>query len=136
MASPPDGHERRWALIRDAVVFSAKVGIEALRDVLLIPLGLGSAALGLLLQPEDPGRYFRRVLALGERFDRYLNLFGAVGGSEPRVDALFERLETILVDQHKRGGITVGAKDAIDRTLDALQRAVPATAPRERSDRP
>jgi hypothetical protein len=40
--------ERRWLLIRDATVFTAKVSIEALRDALLIPVGLGSALLGLL----------------------------------------------------------------------------------------
>jgi len=115
--------ERRWILIRDAAAFTAKVGIEALRDVLLIPVGLGSALLGLLVRPDDPERYFRRTLALGRRFDEYLNLFGEPGGKGPQVDALFARIETVLVEQHRQGGITASAKHAIDRTLDAVQGA-------------
>jgi hypothetical protein len=107
--------ERRWLLIRDATVFTAKVSIEALRDILLIPVGLGSALLGLLFRPDDPERYFRQMLALGERFDGYLNLFGVRAGDEPRVDALFQRIEAVLTEQHRQGGITAGAKRAIDR---------------------
>lgn len=115
--------ERRWILIRDATVFTVKVGIEALRDVLLIPLGLGSALLGLLVRPDEPERYFRQMLAVGQRFDDYLNLFGTRSRRGPQVDALFERIESVLVEQHQQGGITAGAKHAIDRTLDVVQRA-------------
>jgi hypothetical protein len=125
--------KRRWILIRDATVFSVKVGIEALRDVLLIPVGLGSALLGLLVQPDDPERYFRQMLAVGKRFDEYLNLFGERTGGSPQVDALFKRIETVLVEQHRQGGITAGAKHAIDRTLDAIQRAAPSRSDRDRN---
>jgi hypothetical protein len=118
--------ERRWTLIRDATVFTAKVGIEALRDVALIPLGLGSALLGLLLRPDDPECYFRQMLSLGQRFDVYLNLFGEHTGEGARVDAVFARIENVLVEQHQVGGITAGAKRAIDRALDAVQGPAPA----------
>jgi hypothetical protein len=126
--------ERRWLLIRDATIFTAKVGIEALRDVLLIPLGLGSALLGLLVRPDDPEVYFRRMLSVGQSFDDYLNLFGERTSRGPRVDALFERIEAVLVEQHQQGGVTASAKHAIDRTLDAVQNATrpPATRGRKK----
>lgn len=127
-------HDRRWSLIRDATVFTAKVGIEALRDVLLIPLGLGSAVLGLLARPDDPEHYFRRMLDLGHRFDRYLDLFGAGTKEEARVDALFQRVEHVLVEQHRRGGVTAGAKAAIDRTLDVIGRAARSPASTDRRE--
>ncbi len=121
--------ERRWILIRDATVFTAKVGIEALRDVLLIPVGLGSALLGLLIHPDDPERYFRQMLAVGQRFDHFLNLFGEQTGDGSQVDELFQRIEDVLVEQHVQGGITAGAKRAIDRTLDAVQRSAHSPPP-------
>ena len=95
-------------------------------------------AIGLLALPRDPERPFREMLILGRRFDDWLNLFGRV---EPRsrhtgraggtVDSWFTRLEAIVVEQHRRGGITATAKEAIDRGLDSVQLAARRSGPKE-----
>ena len=99
-----------------------------------------------LLDRHEPGRSFYTVLRWGHGFDRWVNLFGASQRalppvSEPPVDAPVEspatdprraananegldayvaRLERVLVDQYRRGGLTAKAKDAIDQALDGL----------------
>lgn len=124
-AGAPDAAERRWILIRDLLVFAAKAAIEALRDVVLVPVSAVAGLIGLLTRADDPGGLFYRVLREGRRFDAWLNLFGALDpkeGERPTepagVDALVAHLETALRDEHRRGGVTVQAKAAIDRVLD------------------
>ena len=137
MPTPPAtqaSHERRWRLLRELGAFTLKVGLEAIRDVVLIPLALLAGFAGLVLSPALPDRFFREVLRLGARFDDFLDLFGAAAREKaagpgrtplgPRVDDLVDGLEAVLRDQHQRGGVTASAKDAIDRALDAVAGAL------------
>jgi hypothetical protein len=108
-----------------------KVGLEAIRDLVLIPLALLAGLAGLVLSPADPARFFREVLRLGARFDDFLDLFGAAARQEalappgaPRVDDLVDGIEAVLREQHQKGGVTAAAKDAIDRALDAVADAL------------
>jgi hypothetical protein len=39
----------------------------------------------------------------------------------PGFDAYVARLERVLVEQYRRGGLTAKAKDAIDEAIDGLQ---------------
>jgi hypothetical protein len=129
MATPPvtrDAKELRWRLLRDLGSFVLKVGLEAIRDLVLIPLALLAGLAGLVLSPADPARFFRDVLRLGARFDDFLDLFGAAVRNESlparatRVDDLVDGIEAVLREQHQKGGVTAAAKDAIDRALDAV----------------
>jgi hypothetical protein len=119
-ADPGDATRRRWRLIRELAVFSVKAGVEAVRDLVLIPVALVAGLWGLVFEREDPERPLRTMIGLGRRFDAWLNLFGDQPGHG--IDDHLERLEAILVEQHRRGGITAQAKDRIDRALDAVQR--------------
>ena len=141
-----DPRELRWSLIRDLSVFVTKVGLEAIRDIALIPLAVGAGLLGLLFSPSQPHRYFEAVLRLGDRFDVFVDLFGSAEARKragmsaedaggPRADALFERVERALRDQHAQGGVTAQAKEAIDRALDAVQRGL-SSGPARRRERP
>lgn len=116
-----DRREQRWRLIRDVSVFSAKVAIEALRDVVLLPLAIVAGLVGLFAGGERPEKPFEQVRGLGRRFDAWLNLFGEHDGRGPVIDDHFARLEAVLVEQHRRGGVTAQAKEAIDRALDAVE---------------
>lgn len=122
-------HPSRWQLIRDALAFQLKLFLDGIRDVLLIPVSLGIAALDLLGVGPRPGRQFYQLLELGHRVDEWINLFGArehmtslpsPGG--PGVDRLVERMERLVVQEYERGGITASAKEAVDRALDGLQK--------------
>jgi hypothetical protein len=133
-----DPRDRRWRLIRDLLTFTLKASLEALRDIALIPAALGAGLLGILFSPDDPERFFAEVLRLGDRFDRFIDLFGSNSarrasgfhtdtGEEmdeedvPRVDEIVDWLEGHLQREIEKGGTTAEAFEAVDRTLDAVQ---------------
>jgi hypothetical protein len=126
----------RWQLIRDLAVFQMKLGLDALRDVMLSPISLIAGIVDLFLSGEQAGKRFYSVLVAGRRTEAWINLFGELDRVEPRgeaaegaerasVDAIVERMERLLVEQYERGGVTASAKTAIDRGLDALGRRGP-----------
>jgi hypothetical protein len=130
--APPDG---RWSLIRDVLVFQLKLGVDALRDLVLSPVSIGAALLDLVAADRDR-HLFYKVLLAGRRTEAWIDLFGAGGRVEPerpargaerpQLDRVIERVEALIVDQYERGGVTAQAKHTIDRSLDALARKRPA----------
>ena len=129
----PRSGASRWELIRDIAVFQLKVGVDALRDLALVPVSLVAGALDLIRGGERPGKLFYDVLDAGRRTEDWINLFGDLDGrrsgqttgepDEPMIDSVVARLENLIVEQYERGGMTATAKDAIDRSLDALSTA-------------
>lgn len=124
----------RWTLIRDVGVLQFKLLVDGLRDLVLVPLSL-VAGLISLLQSKDgrPGPQFYHLLAWGKQSEVWINLFGAVENSpskieqphpfgEKDIDDIVGRLETFVVDEVKRGGVTTQAKERLDRILKGLQR--------------
>jgi hypothetical protein len=134
-----DPRARRWRLVRDLAVFQTKLLVDGIKDLVLAPVSLVAALVGLLVDRADPGRSFYTVLRWGHGFDRWVNLFGAsqralppasethaslpTPGPSPGegLDAYVARLERVLVEQYSRGGLTAKAKDAIDQAIDGLQ---------------
>jgi len=121
----------RWLFFRDVLVFQAKLLLDGLRDLLLMPVSLVAALFGLVKEPADPGRLFGRVMEYGRRSDRWINLFGdprhfrdgqAEVPGDPGVDELVGLLEQRLLEQYRKGGVAASAKDAIDRALDAVHK--------------
>lgn len=98
----------RIDLVRDAVVLQLKLLVDGLRDALLIPLALVAAVLGLLRGGPDCDRELRRVVKLGRRSERWINLFGhqkPLGRSHPAssMDSIIEQVESTVLDQYHRG---------------------------------
>ncbi len=122
----------RWEFLRDVLVFQLKLGLDALRDVLLSPASILLALFGLVADSGNPGRRFYQLLWLGRRSERWIDLFGAADrmpemsgldqNGEGGVDQWMSRVERLIVEQYERGGMTAQAKEAIDRALDAVQR--------------
>ena len=52
----------RWQLIRDLAVFQLKLGLDALRDVVLSPISLIAGSVDLFLSGEQAGKRFYSVL--------------------------------------------------------------------------
>jgi len=124
--APPAAQQRRdarWVLVRDVAVFSIKAGIEAVRDVVLIPVAIAAGLVGLLFQARDPGGVFQLVVQAGRRFDRWLDLFGERGG-EQGIDTILGRVERAIVEEHGRGGLTQQARETIDQALDSLHESL------------
>lgn len=132
-ATDPD-HSARWTLIRDTIVLQFKLIIDGLRDFLLVPVSLIAAIVSLARTRDGkPGPQFYQLLALGKQSERSINLFGALDHApdeldhqshlgDLNIDELVVRVESFVVDEFKRGGMTKQVKEQIDKALDAIQR--------------
>lgn len=93
-------HDTRWRLLRDVVVFQIKLGMEAVLDIMLIPVSLAAAALDLLLGNWRRPRWFHAVLRFGERCEHLINLWGiatpGVGAPQSEVDAVMLSIENLI----------------------------------------
>lgn len=78
-----------WVILRDLAIFQVKLAMDGLKDVIFMPFSIIAAALDLLLPGERPGHRFYFVLRVGERFDRWLSLFGAAQKADALEDGLF-----------------------------------------------
>jgi hypothetical protein len=124
----------RWTLIRDAAVLQIKLIVDGLRDFLLVPASLIAAIVSLAKTKDGrPGPQFYQLLAFGKQTEQGINLFGAYKHapdeithgdrfSEMNIDQLVLRVESFVVDEYKRGGMTTQAKEQIDKALNAIQR--------------
>jgi hypothetical protein len=114
----------RSRLLRDGVVLQVKLVVDGIRDAVLIPLALVAVVLGLTRGGADADREFRRVIKLGRRSERWINLFGhevpsrraGPGGS---LDQLLERVEAEVVQQYSKGKSLDEARAAIKAAMDA-----------------
>lgn len=120
----------RWVLLRDVAVFQSKLVLDGLKDILLSPVSLGAAALSLFNKEGETGRQFYEVLHTARRLEDWLNKYGdadripapgfAIKQEGESIDSMIARLEELVKRQYERGGVTAGAKEAIDRALDAV----------------
>ena len=72
----------RWQLLRDVLAFQFKLAIDGLRDVILSPISIIAALVGLVSERKNPGKHFYRLLEMGHRSDRWINLFNAYDNEE------------------------------------------------------
>ena len=123
----------RTTLARDIVVLQAKLVVDGLRDLMLVPASLVVGIISLLsFDNGKPGAEFYRLLHAGKQSEHWINLFGALRNAPPDLeevkgfpdadmDEIVGRLETYMVEEHRRGGMTAQAKDRLDKTLDAIK---------------
>ncbi|MCG8380387.1 MAG: hypothetical protein MI865_13060, partial [Proteobacteria bacterium] len=57
-----DHTHSRWQLFRDVMSFQFKLLMDGLRDVLLSPISITAALVGVFTDSKDPGKYFYRLL--------------------------------------------------------------------------
>jgi hypothetical protein len=127
----------RWTLIRDIGVLQVKLVVDGLRDIILVPASLVAGIISLATSTDGkPGTQFYRLLAWGKESEHWINLFGAVKNSpesiqqsasfgDRDIDDIVGRLETLVVDEVNRGGVTSQAKARLEKILDAMQRKKP-----------
>ena len=100
-------HNPRWELLREAAVLQLKLLVDGLRDAILIPMSLVAALIGLLRGGPDCDREYRRVLKLGRRSERWINLFGnqrplGKSGTAGSLDSILEQVESTVLDQYEK----------------------------------
>ena len=104
----------RAKLIRETALLQIKLLADGFRDAVLIPVSLIAALIGLLRGGDKPEREFRRVIKLGRRSERWINLFGQqrpLGKPHPAdsLDNVLGQVESAIVKQYRKGQTT--AKD-------------------------
>ena len=124
----------RWLLLRDLGVLQVKLVVDGLRDIILVPASLVAGIISIASSTDGkPGLQFYHLLAWGKQSEVWINLFGAVKNSPEKIDLpqpfgdrdiddIVGRLESFVVDEVKRGGVTAQAKNRLDKILDAVQR--------------
>ena len=113
----------RTQLLRDVVIFQIRLAMDGLRDLVLSPVSILAALAGILFSRKDPHKFFRRLMALGQRSDVFINLFNA-HSDDAAPDArstsdYANKFEAILVDELAKSGgasgLTASAKAFVDK---------------------
>ena len=123
----------RWTLLRDIAVLQVKLVIDGLRDLILVPVSLIAGIISLVKSGNEPATEFYDLLKMGRRSERWINLFGAaerVHGPASEddqllpedIDALARRVESFVVDEYQKGGVTKQAKEQVDKALNTLHK--------------
>lgn len=97
---------KAWPLIRAVAILQFKLLLGAGRDLVLIPIALAAALWDLIaLKKQREPRHFRQVLTIGEKSDRWIDVWYANHDqqAEPRenVDALLVRVEEVVRDREQ-----------------------------------
>jgi hypothetical protein len=80
---------RKTVVLRDLLIFQVKLAMDGLKDIVLMPLSFAAAALDIVFPGPRVGHRLYALLAVGEKFDSWLNLFGAAKDADSATDGLF-----------------------------------------------
>lgn len=121
-------HTQRSALFREAVIFQLKLVADGFRDLVLVPVSLIAALVGLLRGGDEADREFRQVIELGRRSEQWINLFGnhppeAGDGQAASLDTLLDRAEEVVREQARKGGVSETAARALERAIHTTQQS-------------
>ncbi len=113
----------RTELLRKSLILQFKLLVDGFRDAALIPIALLATLIGLMRGGADVDREFHRVVKLGRRSERWINVFGhqpplrrnQAGGS---LDGLLDRVEEVVMDQYRKGRSEEEARAAISQVLN------------------
>ncbi len=129
-----ESHPPLWTLIRDIAVLQVKLVVDGLRDLILVPASLIAGIISLSKTKDGaPGTEFYKLVGVGKQSERWINLFGAYKNAPPEVteenhfgdadiDDIVSRVESFVVDEYKRGGVTAQARDRMNKAMDAMRR--------------
>jgi hypothetical protein len=131
----------RFLILRDLGIFGLKVLLDGLKDVVLIQVAAVAAGLDVLFPGKKHGHRFYAVLRVAERFDQWLNLYGAIERATAANQGLFEasmagadnllgKLEAIVTGRDERPESERARRGGDERATRAERHATP----REQSD--
>lgn len=132
-AKEQHAHSPQWNLFRDLAVLQVKLIVDGFRDIVLLPASIIAAIVSFMKAENGvPGPQFYNLLALGKQSEHWINLFGALKNAPEGVDQVSEfgdldmdsivtKVETFVVAEYKRGGVTAQAKSRIDEALRTMR---------------
>ena len=115
--TPSESGPDRWTLIRDIGVLQVKLIVDGLRDFILVPVSLVAGIVSLLKHHDSADNEFYQLLRIGRKSERWINLFEAadrvpestderVRFPDEDIDALVKKMESYVVDEYQKGGVT------------------------------
>ncbi len=123
----------RRTLIRDVAMFQAKLVVDGFRDLVLVPVSLVTGIISLMSGKDgEPGPQFYHLLGVGKQSEQWINLFGALENAPPDMehirpfpdtdmDDIVGRIESFVIDEERRGGMTAQARERLESVLSRLQ---------------
>lgn len=130
-----------WTLVRDVAVLQVKLVVDGFRDLVLVPASLIAGIVSLVNTKDGrPGGEFYKLVSLGKQSERWINLFGAIRNApreviEPEhfgsadIDDIVSRVESFVVDEYQRGGVTAQAHDRMHEAIERLRKRRGAKPP-------
>lgn len=83
--------------LRHVLIFQLKLAADALRDFLLSPLSIAAFAIDAIRKPKVENSLYLRLMLLGRRSDRFINLFDDHhDGGQFTIDNAVDELEELL----------------------------------------
>jgi len=107
----------RGQLLRQVLVFQFKLAMDGIRDVLLSPVSLIAALAGIFTNHPDPSRFFNRVLQMGHRSDKWINLFDTHNKESDALtaDDFVRKAESIVLSELEKGRVTPRPKQDAEK---------------------
>ena len=115
--------QSRANLVWAALVFQAKLVVDGLRDLVLVPISLIATLFGLVAGGSQPGRYFEQVLRFGRRTETWINLFDHRRGRGTS-DDLISPIKDKVFQEAEANPWLQKAGTTVNRSLDQVNEAV------------
>lgn len=115
---------KRSVLLRRVIVFQLKLAADGLRDLILLPVSMFAAIIGLLRGGDEPEKELNQVMDYGRQTEQWIDLFEQHDSDEKShslasIDTIFSGLEDALKRSYKATGTSEDAQSEIDDALNA-----------------
>ncbi len=110
-------------LLRNGLIFQLKLGLDAIRDILLSPIALIALVIDLATDSNPDQGYFNKLMAWGRFSDDWINLFSSrdPGDMEKQnIDNIIDQLEIHL----KQKKLSESSKEQLTKYLELLTKTV------------
>jgi hypothetical protein len=129
----PENADHRLRLAAEVLTFQIKLGLDGLRDLLLIPVSIAAGVVGIIRGGPDADLPFRQVINFGRQTEIWINLFGRHRGNTS--DALIDPLRDQVLDRVNRG-IQRRSRHSPEQAAGPVEPSVEVDAPAGVSDPP
>ena len=131
--NPSAKETSRLHLLWDVLIFQFKLAADGLRDILLSPISIASAVMGLISGGDEPDRYFKQVLQLGRRSEIWINLFGYRKHSGTADELIAPIKDRVFNEAENHPWVSKAGKD-LNSALDSVNDSISSGL--KQADRP
>jgi hypothetical protein len=121
----------RCPLFRQGIVFQLKLGLDALRDILMSTVSIVLVVTDIVMANNHQQSYFVRLMRLGKKSDHWINLFGGdLHSAEPvnnkvatdsNVDYWFMKIEEVIKEHQVDGKMSQSGKEKLQKYFGPIK---------------